>query len=382
MKILYVIESAAGGSGKHLIDLTEELLNRGHEIHVVYSSLRMDKNFTDFLERNKDKSFQSLSLNMKSSPYIKDIYYTHKIRKYIKSNGNFDVVHGHSSKAGALVRLACLGIKIPIFYTPHGIITLKPDMSKFKKLFYRLIEVFLSKISRKSNIIAVSDEEREHIVDLGISRDRVKCIFNGIKVPNEYKYDNLRSLLSVSKGDILIGTVSRFLFNKRVDLFIEAANYYIKNYHKNDKNVKFVILGYGEEESNLRELANKNNLDKHIVWVNDIVDDVQGFELMRELDVYVLPSNYEGMPYVLIESLFAGLPIISTNVGGANVMIEDNKNGYITDVGDHEAIAEKINLLVNDNILRSQMSKVSIERSKDFTLEIMVNKLLKLYLSK
>ena len=93
--------------------------------------------------------------------------------------GPFDVIHGHSSKGGALSRLGALGSDVRVFYTPDALVTMDPRLSPLKRLFYQAVEWGLSKATDR--IIAVSPEEQRHGIRFGLSRSRVILISNGVE---------------------------------------------------------------------------------------------------------------------------------------------------------------------------------------------------------
>ena len=106
-RVLMVVESSAGGTGRHVMDLSEGLLARGCEVHMVYSPQRMDSTFRDRLSNLQ--ALRHTALPMQRSIHPSEFAALLAIRRYLHSFGPFDIIHGHSSKGGALARLAALG---------------------------------------------------------------------------------------------------------------------------------------------------------------------------------------------------------------------------------------------------------------------------------
>src|SRR5438046_4896025 len=118
---------------------------------------------------------------MRTAPHPSDVGVFRAARRYLKAHGPFDAVHGHSSKGGAIARLAALGTGVGAFYTLHGLIMMDPGLAAWKRAFYLSIEIGLS--LGTSRIVAVSPEEQRAAVRLGLGRSRVALVPNGIGPP-------------------------------------------------------------------------------------------------------------------------------------------------------------------------------------------------------
>jgi glycosyltransferase involved in cell wall biosynthesis len=107
------------------MDLAEGLLERDCDVHLIYSPRRMDKFFAHRL--SKLRALKSVPLPMRRSIHPGDFAMVRGVRRYLREFGPFDVIHGHSSKGGALARLTALGTRAAAFYTLHGLIMMDPD---------------------------------------------------------------------------------------------------------------------------------------------------------------------------------------------------------------------------------------------------------------
>src|SRR5437763_3396798 len=143
LRVLLVVESSAAGTGRHVMDLAEGLLARDCEVHLIYSARRMDQLFADRLA--KLDSLKCLSLPMRRSIHPGDFGMARAVRRYLRECGPFDLVHGHSSKGGAIARLAAIGTGVPAFYTIHGLVVADPGLARWKRLMYLSIEILLSR---------------------------------------------------------------------------------------------------------------------------------------------------------------------------------------------------------------------------------------------
>ncbi len=175
-----VVESSAGGTGRHVLDLSEGLAARGCEVHILYATSRADRFFLDRLASLR--SIRHAPLSMRTTIHPSDVSAVRAVRRYLQRHGPFDAVHGHSSKGGAVARLAALGLGVPAFYTLHGFIIMDPGLARSKRLFYLAIECTLSRFTQR--VIAVSPEEGRAAVRLGLGRSRVVVVPNGIHAPH------------------------------------------------------------------------------------------------------------------------------------------------------------------------------------------------------
>ena len=118
--------------------------------------------------------------------------------------------------------------------------------------------------------------------------------------------------------------------------------------------VRLVVIGGGDRESELRELARQLGIDSRTIFLG-IRRDVP--DLLPGLDVACLSSVHEGVPITLIEAMAAGLPIVATDCGSVRDMVEDGEQGFVVPVGDVENFADRLRRLANDEPLRIQFGK-------------------------
>src|SRR5436190_23340163 len=127
MRILIVVESSSGGTGRHVLDLCEGLIDRGCDVHLIYSAGRIDALFIERLSGLP--RLRRTALRMRTGIHPSDFAVARPVRRYVRDHGPFDAIHGHSSKGGAIARLAALGTGVPAFYTLHGLIMMDPGLA-------------------------------------------------------------------------------------------------------------------------------------------------------------------------------------------------------------------------------------------------------------
>ncbi len=357
-KIALVLETSGGGSGRHVIDLAGELSAAGHEIHIIYSGLRLDPGFGAALKALA--AVRLFELNMRRLPHPSDLLAAMRLRRYVTRFGPFDIVHGHSSKAGAIVRLAALGKSCIRVYTPHAFRTLDPDLRRSSRWLYATAERILSRIS--TGIILVSEEERQHAISIGLDAARLFVVENGLVPRIAPTRAEARKELGLNRDELIAGFVGRFVPQKAPELAVRA----FATAAQIQPEIKLVMLGEGPLESGLHDLAEELGVADRISWVKGY-----GPDLMPAFDLLFMTSRYEAFPYVLVEAAAAGLPIITTPVGGTSAVVRHGTNGLIVSP-DADAIARDILALFKDPSLRDGMSSSSAEIAKHFTVKRMV----------
>lgn len=365
-RILLVTE-AGGGVARHLIDLAGGLRARGFCVHLLYSTIRMDSRFRQELEELENVTLAQVSMHR--SPHPTDLGAVAKIRSYVKKNGPFWVVHGHSSKGGALVRLAAGWSTVTIVYTPHAFRTQDPALSWPLRLLFGSTERFLSGIT--DGIIVLSREEQEHARRLGISPKKLYLVHNGLKATEQGARPVRREDFGLTDEQFVIGFVGRLCHQKAPERLLRVLHRLVRDLPK----VRLLMVGSGPDEGMLRSYERELGVGDKIVWLGD----VEGARLMRLFDVFVMPSRYEGMPYVLLEALASDLPIVATNVGGVAEVVAEGENGFIVPQEETARMEEALRVLITDQGLRERMRTEARRRLAAFSVEEMLRKTVDVY---
>lgn len=368
LKILIVVEAAGGGSGRHVIELAEGLVADGCNVHLIYSDVRSDSNFRSGLATLK--KVNTLSVPMRREPHWSDLSCMLRIRRYIREVGGFDIVHAHSSKAGVLARLAAIGCRAATIYTPHAMRTMDPTLHPVLHMFYRLIEVALAR-SCSDLIIAVSDFERDHIEKQGVPRSRISVIVNGVPQVPPSDRNAIRKALGLAENDFCLGFIGRLVPQKAPERFVGAVERLLQH----EPNARGIMVGCGPLQQSTHAAARAAGVFEKIVWVTN----QSGPAVLPAFDVLVMPSLYEGMPYVLLEALATGVPIVTTDVGGAKEAVDDGSTGFILPKNFADVWVDRLALLARDKNLRRQMSRASLRKSGDMSIEHMVKQTLCAY---
>ncbi|HHW61069.1 MAG TPA: glycosyltransferase family 4 protein, partial [Syntrophomonadaceae bacterium] len=235
-----------------------------------------------------------------------------------------------------------------------------------RRRLYLIIEKIAARWANK--IICVSEYDRKlalkHSVGLP---EQLVTVHNGIPVLEDI---GVRRLDSNNKVKMIM--VARFSEPKDQQLLVKAAS---QLQTENDFEIDFV--GDGPLFSSTKELAQKLQISDKVRFLGACTDVP---ELLENADVFVLTSNWEGFPITILEAMRAGLPVITSDVGGCNEAVIDGVTGYLIPRGDQECLKERLARLINDSQLRSSMGNKGFERfSEYFTVEQMAQKTMAVY---
>ena len=173
------------------------------------------------------------------------------------------------------------------------------------------------------------------------------------------------------KKEKKVVSVGRLINEKNHELLIKS----FCSIHDNLKDYWLEIYGDGNRRDDLQRLIEEFNA-KEYVFLKGRVKDV--FERISTASLFVLSSNYEGMPNALIEAMCEGLPVISTRVSGAKELIEDGKNGILVDIGDQKQLEKAMLELLNNADKRSDYANRAVEVNRQLSEEAILREWIKL----
>lgn len=349
MKIMHIAQ-AAGGVDRYLYSLLKYMDNNEYENICVFSQ-DYDKN------KYENIGIKVIQTDMFREISAKDISAILKIRKIIKKY-NPDIIYAHSSKAGAIARVANIGIKNICIYNPHGW-AFNMKCSKIKKNIYIIIEKLLAQLTDK--IVCISIAEQKSAIKERICKiNKTVVINNGIDI-TEYVNSNViltKKQLGIPENAYIIGCSGRLCEQKASDVFVKAADII----NKKIDDTFFLLVGDGEKRIEVEQFFENNDMkDKYLItgWVKNPMDYIKLF------DVALLISRWEGFGLVLAEYMLAGKPIVATNVDAIPYIIQNEINGLIAEVDNEFDIAQKVIRYINNDELRNQV----IENGKKIVVE-------------
>lgn len=342
MKILQIItRSDLGGAQSVVLNLANSL-SVNNEVIVVAGN--GDGKMWQLLAPVVKKEYVP-SLQRELSP-VKEIE-TIGIFKRLYQKYNPDIVHLHSSKVGILGRLVFP--KSKIVYTVHGFDSIRIAYRKYLPL-----EKFLQK--KCSAIVGVSLYDERNLLNEGITNN-VKTVYNGIEKPARLNENPFLRMKNFKKKILCIARLSS---PKRVDIFLEVASL-LPEY-------AFIWIGnqndfQGQHPQNVFFMGSLPNAGAYNEYA----------------DLFILPSNYEGLPMTIIEAMSFGKPVVASNVGGISEIVKDDVNGYTVE-NSAQAFCEKISYILEYDGIYERFSKAAFDFfNEKLTVEHMVAGYMEIY---
>lgn len=365
MRICHVVEAGAGGVGNVILDLVKHGIQAGDNITVIHGDERTWPQFAQGLD--KMGVVKRIISPMRRSVGAHDFAAALKLYSALRQNGPFDVIHAHSSKAGALVRLLhpILPKSVSV-YTPHAFVTLAPDVSPA----YGWIEKYLSFCCNA--IICLSRQEQKHAqAHLHIPARKLVVIPNGIDIDYPTDRAAARAKMRARGDEFVVGFIGRMEPQKNparaIEAFAMAAN------QKPD--MRLVMVGHGSLQAEVEQLASSKGLKERVTFI----DDRNGRDLVSGFDCLLCSADYEGFSLVVLEAMAAGVPVVMTPVGGSEAVIS-GKTGIVTnDFSAAELSEGLVKLASNDAAQRTQMSVDAKVQAGNYSLEKMAQRTRTLY---
>lgn len=346
IKILHVAQ-AAGGVDRY-IRMLLKYLDKDKFDNVLVCS----QDFHEDDYRELADSFEQVEMTRAIGG--NDIKAIKEVRKLIRKYKP-DIVYAHSSKAGAIARVADIGLKNYCIYNPHGW-AFNIRCSEKKKKMYSAIEKIAALFCDK--IICISDAEKQSALEKKICKeDKLRVIFNGVDID---AYENgihgtvKRNDLSIPEDAFVVGMVGRMSPQKAPDVFIKMA----KQVKDKVPNAHFIIVGTGNQEAEIRKYAEENGFSDslHITgWVDNPMSYVELF------DVACLLSRWEGFGLALPEYMMVGKPIVATSVDAIPNIIKDGENGLLVEVDDATVASEAVLRIYREDGLRDRLIAQGME---------------------
>ena len=346
IRILHVAQ-AAGGVDRYIRMLLKYVDKEKFENILVCSQ---DFNEEDY----KGLADYFEQVEMTRTIGSNDLKAIKSVRTLIKKY-NPDIVYAHSSKAGAIARVADIGFKNHCVYNPHGW-AFNMRCSAKKRAVYTAIEKIAAPFCDK--IICISDAEKQSAIDKKICKEnKLQVIFNGVDIEG---YENgqhgviKKRDLNIPEEAFVVGMVGRMSPQKAPDIFIKMA----KQVKDKVPNAHFIIVGNGEQETEIREYAEDNDFSEslHITgWVDNPMSYVEIF------DVACLLSRWEGFGLALPEYMMAGKPIVASRVDAIPNVIRNGKNGLLVEADDANGASEAVLQIYQEDDLRDRLVTQGLE---------------------
>ncbi|MDD5579528.1 MAG: TIGR03088 family PEP-CTERM/XrtA system glycosyltransferase [Methylobacter sp.] len=320
-----------GGLENGLVNLINNMPKDAYRHAII--SLKSSTDFQDRLIRSDVEIYQ---LNKKEGQDWGSFIHLYKLLKQIKPA----IVHTRN--------LATIEYQIPAWlagvkhrvHGEHGWDVFDPEGENIK---YQWVRRIIKPLIHQ--YIPLSKHLESYLTEkIKVSPQKITRICNGVDTSIFYPLQGNKTPLSgcsclFTQDDLVIGTVGRMHGVKDQLTLVKAFIYTCEQQPTLKSRLKLIIVGDGPLRRKAIHLLEENQLMDN-AWLPGKRSDVA--EIMRRLDLFILPSLAEGISNTILEAMATGLPVIATNVGGNPELVEDGKTGRLTPAGDPVAMAEKI----------------------------------------
>ncbi len=362
MKILHVSTIIEWRGGDKQLLTTYEILKTEKDLHHFIlcpeGSVLADKC------RKMGINYFTAPKNSKFS-----IAFLKKIITVVKTE-KIEVIHVHDSTALSLTLLAIKflpGVQLVYSRKRNKII----ENNFFKKLKYNN--------SRINHIICVSQAVKDVLIPVLNNPDIARVIYDGINVAEISRYKNsnlLRDQYNIDCDTLIIGNIAGLTRQKDLFTFIDTAHLILK---QSKLKIKFLMVGAGPLEKDLKNYAETLNLSDHIIFTG-FREDVN--RILPEFDIFLISSETEGLPLSVLEAFACKVPVVATAAGGTGEAVLNRVTGMLSPVKDAGALAQNVLEVINEPDLRETIRKNACQMVNDkFTLEVMKLEYSKFYKS-
>lgn len=346
-KIVFIVESLdVGGTELSLLKWLRHCDRTAFEPSVI--SFRKGALMKELEELNVHTT-----VIHKKFPFDVSFFYR-LVRKLAKMKP--DVVHCRNGiPAISYGVLAARMADIPVISSVHGRTHyLRQDLKTW--LWFKIMG-----LSR--DIIAVTGGIKEEISRYGgIAPEKIRVIYNGIDIQPDMTCrtgkDAMRAACGLENDRFVIGAVGNLRPIKGQKYLLQAMPEILRRVG----NARLVLIGQGQEEQNLKNLARELGVEDKIHFLGY---KKNASEMIGMFDVFVLPSLSEGFPNVLLEAMMAQVPVVATRVGGVGEIVTDGQEALLVDHSDSGALARAVVRIAENPVLRESISANAFQRVKD-----------------
>jgi len=263
-----------------------------------------------------------------------------QIRRFVREN-KIDILHTHGYKTDIIGLLATRGTECMNLSTPHG-------WSVDAGIRLQVYE-FLDRVSFSfMDVVApLSPDLRDGLLSLPKLASKIRFIPNGVDLNEIDEVLKNTGDKKAGKDRFTVGYIGQLIVRKGVDTLIQA----FQQLQVDRK--ELLIIGEGPQRNDLESYAANTDCNDQIQFLGFREDRI---ELLKSIDVFVLPSSLEGIPRCLMEAMGAGIPVIASNIPGCTELVRNNVTGILFDVGDVNQLAEALETIANDEGVRTKLA--------------------------
>jgi glycosyltransferase involved in cell wall biosynthesis len=345
----------AGGAETYTAQVVPRLRNKGVDIRVI--SLRSDG---ELVNRLRNQSIPVLELGIQSKLNLFPLYCL--LRQWQKEPP--DIVHTHLYHAGVVGRVLAKFSSIQhVLVHQHGSEINRPSLRTIiDRVSSPLVSKYIVTCQAVKNILASRES---------IPLDNIHIIYNGVDL-DTFHYVN-RGAYQRDEAPTVIGYIGRLAKEKNLPQLLAALDILKR------KRIVFrvLIVGNGPERVFLENLAINLDLNHEIAWLGEQSNIM---DWLQQMDIFVLPSSWEGISMALLEAMATGTPVVATEVGGTSEVVIPWETGILVPSGDINALSTALETCITNRGLRLQMGAAGRKRVEEFfSLEATTQQLFNIY---
>jgi glycosyltransferase involved in cell wall biosynthesis len=356
--VLLLFQPVVGGVPHYVADLAEELAGRQWHVSVGAPSA------TPVLGRLRAVAQHVVAVDTSNNPSpITDLRLVGSLVRFCRRH-RVDVIHAHSSKAGALAALVGRIAGIMSVYSPHGW-SFERELPRAAYRANVAAERVLAR--RHERVIAVAESERKAAAVAGVaSPERVATVHTGLRSVVMPERGPARDVLGLAHDGFVVGWVGREGLQKRSEQLPQIAR-------RLESEATLAVMGHGLVQSaagrELREMG------------STVVSSGDPLGLYAACDALAVTSRWEGFPLVVLEAMRAGLPVVAYDIGGVREQVHDGDTGFLIEPGDAIALADRLRQLATHPELAKRMGQAARGRFEErFKIDRMVDSIEAYYL--
>ena len=362
IRILHLIKSLGRGGAETLLPETLKVHDKNNFVFYCIYFLPWKNQLVEEI-----KAAGGMVQNFPAANNISILLQAFKISRFIRDN-KIQLVHCHLPWAGFVGRIVHLISGIPVVYTEHN-----------KQERYQYLTRLFNKFSfnLQSTAIAVSEDVAQSI-KLNINPSiKVNTILNGINTEKFRRNlpvgQKIRAELGISSDSIVIGSLGVFRTQKRLNAWLEI----FATVSKQNPNVRGILVGDGPLKEDIILQVKALGLEE-IVFLPGIQSNSSDW--YAAMDIFMMTSEFEGLPLALLEAMSCECAVVATNAGGINEVVEDGINGSIVAVDQWACLISKVQFLLDNPAEMVSMGQAARDRVvHHFSIHQMTRQLEKLY---
>lgn len=364
-RCLLVFEPPDGGVAQHVLELARGLPRHGWEVAVagpaeaaIYPALA---------QAGVRHHRMPIGRALRPGAYARASVWLGRAA----ASGRYDVLHVHSSKAGAIARPAARAVGLPVIYTPHCFPFVGPQTAR-RRVLGAMAERGLAAMT--DAIVCVCEDERREGLRARIGAGRLRVVHNG-SAPCDDEPPAAAELAAHTASGPSAATIAVLRPQKGIDVFVRAAPAILEAV----PDARLAVVGDGQLRPELERLAAGLGVGERLRFFSF---SPPASRYLRALDVFVLPSLWEAFPISLLEALACGVPQVAADVGGTRESVLHGQTGLLSPPGDVRGFAAAVIELLRSPGRRAAMSAASRARHAElFGLDRMLTATADLYRS-